>query len=507
MSPWMTFHNMTTPSPFLLANVYTAGGAVTAPSTRKGSDDVETISCKDLLHQAAAIAQFLPDTPGASIAFFAHRNVDYLRCQWAIWLANHIAVPLSPHNTLRERSYILQDSCTSLVLCRPSDQTLLERISTAVAVIDLDTTAAIWNTSVTDMTPWLTKTTDHDAMLMYTSGTTGFPKGVLSTHSSLMAQMTDLTTAWVLGPCDRVLHFLPLHHTHGILNNLNAPLFAGAHVECLASASADAIWAALSRDTALPSVSVLMAVPSIYMLLLEAFAKMEPEAQKVAVAGAKRLRVAISGSMACPISILTRWEALTGTSLLERRSQVSKRALSRFVHLTRDGTKRMMIPQDGELQVRGPTLFKAYWNRPDETQSEWTTDGWFKTGDVAEYNATFASYRILGRASVDILKSAGYKVSALEIERVILEHPQVRECAVYGVPDDTWGQIVASVVRLDAGTSGIEQLEPPLVEFLKLNLAKYKIPRIFHVVDAIPKNAMGKVNKKSLPSLFDVQAP
>ncbi|RLN98928.1 hypothetical protein DYB28_005498 [Aphanomyces astaci] len=166
-----------------------------------------------------------------------------------------------------------------------------------------------------------------------------------------------------------------------------------------------------------------------------------------------------------------------------------------------------MIPQDGELQVRGPTLFKAYWNRPDETQSEWTTDGWFKTGDVAEYNATFASYRILGRASVDILKSAGYKVSALEIERVILEHPQVRECAVYGVPDDTWGQIVASVVRLDAGTSGIEQLEPPLIEFLKLNLAKYKIPRIFHVVDAIPKNAMGKVNKKSLPALFDVQAP
>ncbi|CAK5217910.1 unnamed protein product [Aphanomyces euteiches] len=494
-------------SPFLLATVYEAGGAVTAPTGH--GDETETLSCKELLHQAAAIAKTLPSTP-TSVAYIAHRNLDYIRCQWAIWLANHIAVPLSPHSTLRERRYIVEDSCTSHVICRPSDQSLLNDINN-VAVIDLDS-ISLDSFRDEDITAFLTKSEDHDAMLMYTSGTTGSPKGVLSTQANLFAQMTDLTTAWALGPEDRVLHFLPLHHTHGILNNLNAPLFGGAQVECLPAASAPAIWKTLSR-TASP-VTVMMAVPSIYMLLLDGLAKLSDEEQAAAVTGAKRLRLAISGSMACPVSILERWGALTGTSLLERYGMTEcgmalGNPLAGPRHVGYVGqpfpSVQARIAEGGELQVRGPTLFKAYWNRPEETKKEWTDDGWFKTGDVAEYNEALGSYRILGRASVDIIKSAGYKLSALEIERVILEHPQVRECAVYGVSDDTWGQIVTAVLRPDAGITTVDEFKPPLVPFLKENLAKYKVPRTFHIVEAIPKNAMGKVNKKSLPSIFDGQ--
>ncbi|KAF0693292.1 Aste57867_15726 [Aphanomyces stellatus] len=495
-------------APFLLRDVYDAGGAVTSV---EGKDATAlTLSTRELLLQAAAIAKTLPTTP-SSIGFFAHRSHDYLRCQWAIWLADHIAVPLSPHNTLRERAYIIQDSCTTHVLVRAADAALLDGIPN-VDAIDLDTLDLVTSSSSSSaLLELLHKTEDHDAMLMYTSGTTGDPKGVLSTHASLHAQMTDLTTSWEFTVADRVLHFLPLHHTHGILNNLNAPLFTGAHVEFLPSAAATAIWTALARPSS--PISVLMAVPSVYMLLLEAYSKMESGvAQAAAVAGASRLRLAISGSMACPVSILTRWQALTGTSLLERYGMTEcGMALGNPLHGVRHvgyvgqpfPSIEARVTEEGALQVRGPTLFKAYWNRPEDTTREWTADGWFKTGDVAEYNAELGSYRILGRASVDILKSAGYKLSALEIERAVLEHPQVRECAVYGVSDETWGQLVTAVVRANAGVHAVEETTPPLVAFLQERLAKYKIPRKFHFVDAIPKNAMGKVNKKSLPQIFD----
>ncbi|KDO24850.1 hypothetical protein SPRG_09682 [Saprolegnia parasitica CBS 223.65] len=347
-------------------------------------------------------------------------------------------------------------------------------------------------------------------MLLYTSGTTGAPKGVLTTHATLHAQVSDLMTSWALSPTDRVLHFLPLHHIHGIMNNLLAPLCAGATVECLVSASTSVIWDTLARYE--HPVTILMAVPSVYMLLLEAFDKL-PEPKDAFVAGAKQLRLAISGSMACPVSILSRWTALTHQSLLERYGMTecgmalgNPMAGPRHVGYVGQPFPSIQarIGEAGALEVRGPTLFKAYWNRPEDTKKAWTEDGWFQTGDVAEYNDELQSYRILGRASVDIIKSAGYKLSALEIERVLLEHPQVRECAVYGVDDETWGQIVTAIVRPDAGLHSVDELSPPFSAFLKANLAKYKIPRKIHMVTAIPKNAMGKINKKLLPSLYDL---
>uniref|UniRef100_M4B9I9 AMP-dependent synthetase/ligase domain-containing protein n=1 Tax=Hyaloperonospora arabidopsidis (strain Emoy2) TaxID=559515 RepID=M4B9I9_HYAAE len=378
---------------------------------------------------------------------------------------------------------------------------------------------------------WL-KTTDFStsgAYMVYTSGTTGRPKGVVTTHSALTAQISDIVTAWDMSSNDHLIHFLPLHHVHGILNNLLCVVYAGGSVEFLPSANASLIWSNLAKTaTRKRPGSMLMAVPTVYMKLLEEMESRnvnDPQTQD-ALAGARALRVAISGSMACPPSILNRWEKLTGLRLLERYGMTELgMVLTNPLHGDRhvgyvgntfpsvsvrvvDPDTEAELPlneeKEGELRVKGPSVFHEYWRKPEATAKEFDADGWFKTGDIVQYSNTYKSFRIRGRASADILKSAGYKVSALDVERVLLTHPQVLECAVFGLPDETWGQIVAAIIRSEVQGEhiGSDALSPPLVDFLKENLASYRVPRKYFFVSEIPKNAMGKVNKKALSTIY-----
>ncbi|ETV91335.1 hypothetical protein, variant 3 [Aphanomyces invadans] len=422
-------------------------------------------------------------------------------------MGNHIAVPISTSSALPERLHILKDSGASHVIGHPN----LDTTTLPIPSLTFDPSSATPSTDDAVHTHLHDGSafSNEDAMLLYTSGTTGTPKGVLATQESLYAQVDDVASAWEFSRHDRFVHFLPLHHTHGIVNNLLAPLACGATVDCLAGASAAEIWTKLS-DADHP-VTVLMAVPSIYMLLLEAFDRMDEASQSKARAGLRQLRVAISGSMACPLPILERWKALTGQPLLERYGMTEcGMALGHPLH----GNKHMgfvgqpfpsirarIAQETQELQVQGPTLFKGYWKRDADTKNAWTVDGWFKTGDIAEFDDSKKSYRILGRASVDIIKSAGYKISALEVEHVFLSHPFVVECAVYGTPHDTWGEIVTAVVVLRHPQTRDDMSW--VHDFFQGKLAKYKWPRVVHAVESIPKNAMGKVNKKRLPALLD----
>jgi len=388
---------------------------------------------------------------------------------------------------------------------------------------------------------------DHSsngAYMIYTSGTTGRPKGVVTTHAALTAQIHDVVSAWEMSERDHLVHFLPLHHVHGILNNLLCVLYAGGSVEFLSSASTDVIWKKLSSGSSTSSsssssrpVTMFMAVPTVYMKLLEAMDEMEKRASesedpalvadvKTALDGARRLRVAISGSMACPVSILNRWEERTGLRLLERYGMtelgmVLTNPLHGERHMGYVGdafpsvSVRVVDPeteqevareseQEGELRVKGPTVFREYWGRPEATAKEFDSLGWFKTGDIVQYSVARRSFRIRGRASADILKSAGYKISALDVERALLGHPEVAECAVFGLPDETWGQVVSAVVRVsgDAGSVRPDSFSPPLNAFMRDHLASYRVPRKYFFVNEIPKNAMGKVNKKQLAITF-----
>jgi malonyl-CoA/methylmalonyl-CoA synthetase len=206
----------------------------------------------------------------------------------------------------------------------------------------------------------------------------------------------------------------------------------------------------------------------------------------------------MSGSAALPVRTLERWRTISGHTLLERYGMTETgMILSNPLHgLRRPGLVGTPLPGvevrlvEGEIEVRGPGVFREYWRRPDETRDAFH-DGWFRTGDVAVLED--GSYRLLGRSSVDIIKTGGYKVSALEIEEVIREHPSVSDCAVTGVPDDDWGERVSVDVELRAGAKlTLEELR----DWMKDRLAPYKVPKELRPVQALPRNAMGKVVKK-----------
>ena len=459
------------------------------------------------------------------IAFLSTPNESYTMNQWGVWAAGGIAVPLHCHHPRKEWEYVLEDAQVSGIVCDSSTESaaLLDSAKAlSIPVLNPPTTKSISTSEMHDddapMPQWNASNFDPErgAQILYTSGTTGRPKGVVMSHGNLQQQIHDIVNAWEMTSNDRLLHFLPLHHTHGIMNNLLCPLFAGATVEMLPRADPRTIWEKYSNAATPLSennyYTMMMAVPTIYMKLLEEVELMSEDQRQTALEVARKLRVTISGSAACPIRIMDEWEKLTGHRLLERYGMTELgMALTNPLHGERvPGYVGRPFPSvqvrvvdsetqeeetKGELRVKGPGIFREYWNRPEETSKEFDEQGWFKTGDVAEYSEKHQSFRILGRASVDILKSGGYKISALEIEAAILEHQGVAECYVLGLEDETWGEIIVAIVRLRKN-SNLANVQA----HTKQNLASYKVPRRWIEMEDIPKNAMGKVNKKQLRS-------
>lgn len=370
------------------------------------------------------------------------------------------------------------------------------------------------------------------ALIIYTSGTTGRPKGALHTHGSLAAQVSSLVRAWEWSESDRILHPLPLHHIHGIVNALLCPHSVGAAVEFSQKFSPSGLWSRLRAGVAgsAPPVSVFMGVPTMYVRLLQALDGLGPGAEKeAAAAAAAALRLTVSGSAACPVPLMSAWEAVTGTRLLERYGMTETgMALSNPLRGERragfvgsplpDVRIRVVLeasagetppagadadgaPEDGpgELRLAGPALFAGYWGKPEATAESFDEQGFFRTGDTVVRQG--GVWRILGRTSVDIIKCGGYKLSALEIEAHLLEHPAIAEAAVVGLPDEAYGQVVGAVLAGKAGTA------PPTLAELRVwardIMAPYKVPTVVRALDAIPRNAMGKTNKKELAKLFE----
>ncbi len=278
-------------------------------------------------------------------------------------------------------------------------------------------------------------------MILYTSGTTSRPKGVVTTHANIRAQIESLVSAWEWGEADRIPSFLPLHHIHGIINVTGCALWSGATIEPFERFDAATILDRVRAD----AYTVFMAVPTIYVKLIQALEAASPADRADFVGGFARLRLMVSGSAALPASLHERWMALTGQELLERygMTEIGMALSNPYRGERRPGAVGIPLPgvevrlktesgtmvttedEPGEIQVRGPGVFSAYWNRPEESAASFE-DGWFRTGDMAVRERGY--YRIMGRLSVDIIKSGGYKLSALEIEAALLEHPNIDEC-------------------------------------------------------------------------------
>jgi malonyl-CoA/methylmalonyl-CoA synthetase len=262
-------------------------------------------------------------------------------------------------------------------------------------------------------------------------------------------------------------------------------------------------------------LTLFMAVPTIYARLTNAWEAATPEQRDQMTAGCRKLRLMVSGSAALPVSTLEKWRSVSGHTLLERYGMTEiGMALSNPLHGERvpghvgsplPGVEVRLVDErhqpvedgtPGEIQVRGPAVFKEYWNRPEATRAAFI-DGWFRTGDVAVRERGI--YRILGRNSVDIIKTGGYKVSALEIEEVLRTHPAIEQCAVVGVDDVEWGERVGAAVVLRKGsTLTLEELRA----WAKERLAVYKVPSRLRVVETLPLNAMGKVVKPEVVKAF-----
>ncbi|MCS6812807.1 MAG: acyl-CoA synthetase [Cyanobacteria bacterium] len=465
----------------------------------------------DLLRVSEQIATNLlngsNDLQERRVAFLVPAGFDYVATQWGIWRAGGIAVPLCVSHPRPELEYVITDADADIVVAHPSFADLLRPIATAQHrrfILTSDPLPA----DIADL-PDVDPT--RRALILYTSGTTGKPKGVVTTHCNIQAQVTSLVTAWEWSADDRILHVLPLHHIHGIVNVLTCALWSGAECHMLSKFEAETVWNCIGQG----DLTLFMAVPTIYTKLIAAWEKAPRDRQTHWSQACAGLRLMVSGSAALPVTVLEKWQTITGHFLLERYGMTEiGMALSNPLHgQRRAGYVGNPLPQvevrlvddegmpvppgiAGEIQVKGPGVFLEYWRRPEATAKAFR-DGWFCTGDLAivEENA----YRILGRISVDIIKTGGYKVSALEIEEVLRTHPDIQECAVVGVADPEWGERVCAALVLNPDC---ELTLESLRAWAKAYLAPYKVPTRILTMEALPRNAMGKITKPSLAKLF-----
>jgi malonyl-CoA/methylmalonyl-CoA synthetase len=468
-------------------------------------------TCAELLDASARVAAALLDGEGdlaeARVAFLAPPGWHYVAVQWGIWRAGGIAVPLAVSHPPAELEYVVQDADAALVVAHPEFADVLRPVAERNGRRFLLTNDAL--AAAPGPLPAVDEA--RRAMIVYTSGTTGKPKGVVTTHANLRAQIEALVQAWGWTADDRILLVLPLHHVHGIVNVLSCALWSGAACEILPRFDADETWRVIESGR----LTLFMAVPTVYARLIAAYDRADPERQARMSAGCRAMRLMVSGSAALPVGTLRRWREISGHVLLERYGMTEiGMGLSNPLHgERRPGCVGLPLPTvrarlvdeegrevepgaPGEIEIAGPSVFLEYWRRPEAT-AEAFRDGWFRTGDVAVVEDGY--YRILGRRSVDIIKTGGYKVSALEIEEVLRTHPAIGECAVVGVEDADWGERICAAVET-AEDSGLT-LEA-LQEWARAHLAPYKLPRAMCRVDALPRNAMGKVMKPEVAKLF-----
>ena len=473
---------------------------------------------EDLAARAARLAGVLldgrADLDEARVALLAPPGLPYVAGQWGTWIAGGVSMPLSPQQTPHEWECILDDSQATEVMAAPEHAGVIGRLAAArgIRVTTTGTGADGPRAGCSPLLPVPNVGSARRALMLFTSGTTSRPKGVVLTHANLTAQVECLSEAWEWRQDDRALHVLPLNHTHGVINVLACALWNGAVCEFAGGFDAAQVWQRLAGG----DISVFMAVPTIYSRLIAAWREAPLDDRSAWSRGVAGLRLFVSGSAALPAPVLAEWRAITGHTLLERYGMTETgMALSNplhgvrrpgFVGTPRPGVEVRIVNEagadvaggaPGELLDRGPGVFREYWGRPDATAAAFAEGGWFRTGDVAACED--GAFRILGRLSVDIIKTGGEKVSALEVEAVLRDHPDIADCAVVGLSDAEWGECVAAAVALRGhATLTLAGLR----EWARTRISGPKLPRRLVTVPALPRNAMGKVVKAQLIQLF-----
>ncbi|MEM9385566.1 MAG: AMP-binding protein [Pseudomonadota bacterium] len=470
-----------------------------------------TLCFADIDNRAAALAGALvrlaEPAPGEVLMAVVEKSVDALALYLACLRLGVVFLPANPAYTARELAHLASDSQPAVLVCDPKGVAVGERLQASteslrlVASLGTDGSGTLARAAqdaspVNRIAPCAGAAT---AALLYTSGTTGAPKGVPLSHDNLLSNARALVAAWSFSHRDELVHALPIFHVHGLFVALHCALLGGARVRYLRSFDAERVRDALAQAT------VLMGVPTYYARLL----KMESFTR----AHCAKVRLFISGSAPLTPKLFHAFEARTGHRILERYGMTETGMLASNplhgerragsvgyalpgvrIRITDETGQTLPSDVPGMVEVRGPGVFAGYRNRPDVNARELTADGWFRTGDVGALAAD-GRLTLAGRAR-DLIISGGYNIYPAELEACLDALEGVQESAVIGVPHEDLGEAVVAVIVPSAPAA------PPTPQALKTvlsdRLARYKQPRHIEIVDALPRNTMGKVRKQVL---------
>jgi malonyl-CoA/methylmalonyl-CoA synthetase len=450
---------------------------------------------------------------GARIGLSSTPDRNWVEGFWAILLAGGSVVPISPLHPAPERNLFLRQSAARAHLVSPPLAAAMPEGPVPRLVFDA---GRLLSSPPNELRlPQRPGADASTALLLYTSGTTGQPKGVPLSHQNVWACVQTLIDDWQICAADRLIHALPLHHVHGICVALLCSFCAGAATELLPRYDAARVLECAAH------ASVLMSVPTQHKRLVDYLDGLEDPALRQRYQGHLRgLRLITSGSAKLPEQLGRRLQALSGQYPLERygmtevgivignplegerRAGSCGRPLPGVdLRIVDEHGQDLAAGQPGEIWIRGASVFEGYDRDPLATRAVFDS-GYFKSGDTAQWTAD-GFVEILGRSSVDIIKSGGYKLSAIELEEQLRAHPWVQDVAVVGLPDETWGEravavVVPSLAGREALERGNEAASEQLRDWLKQRVAGYQVPKSVVWREDLPRNAMGKVQKPEL---------
>ncbi len=463
----------------------------------------------------SGLLQRLGITKGDRVAVQLPKRVEFIFLELAIMSVGGVVLPLNFDYQAEEIEYYLSDSDSCLFF---TDKQRFERSSRILkdlkdvltivvdpddqtACLGLDSELKKTNSEFERVYP----TSGEDiAAILYTSGTTGKPKGAMLSHKNLVSNMKSLHEIWEWSDKDVLLHVLPLFHVHGLFVALHGGLYAGATVIMQEKFDPIETWKTIERE----KCTILMGVPTVYSRLLEHWEGMNPKP------GLDSMRIFISGSAPLTETLFNRFEQLTGFRLLERYGmteavmvasnpvEVSARK-SRSVGYPLPGVEIRIVSDShenvapgaiGEVWVQGDDVFKGYWKMPEKTADSFN-DNWFMTGDLGYQDVTDGGRLYIVGRSKELIITGGYNVYPKEVEDVLEGHPSVKEAAIVGLPDQDFGERVTGFVVIK---NEAEVTSDELIAFCQERLARYKCPKKVFMVDTLPINPMGKIQKNEL---------
>jgi malonyl-CoA/methylmalonyl-CoA synthetase len=426
--------------------------------------------------------------PGDRVVWSTSSSVRSIVAHVGALRAGLVVVPLNPAYTQREVDHVVKDvrPAAAIVEGRELGQWIHHGSPSSVLVVGSDV-------ELPDAEPEQLDAArpDAPALICYTSGTTGSPKGAVLTHRNLLAGAEAVRVAWRWTPDDRLVHCLPLFHAHGLCVGVYGTLSAGASALLLPGFDPVAVAEAVTAEQA----TLFFGVPTMYHRLVRAGRASD----------LRRLRLAVSGSAPLASDLHAEVSAAVGSPLLERygMTETLMNTSNPYAGPRRAGTVGFPLPgvevqlaDDGHILVRGPNVFAGYWERPVATADtlDPAADGgfpWFRTGDVG---AEQDGYLVIKGRSKELIITGGFNVYPGEVEEVLSTHPGVAEVAVTGTPSDEWGEVVTAWIVADGRAPSLEELSG----FVAPQLAAYKRPRRLHVVDSLPRNALGKIVRDRL---------